>query len=134
LIVVLVPSIIFGCIFAPEFLGFFGPSYASHGTTLMRMLLVSLLGTAVMVYYSTFAWLDKRVWWMTARNLIGSLVQLVVVLLLIGHFGIESIGIAALANCAISFAIFIPISIRRYRLTAVPAAPGAEDESSVADA
>ena len=133
LIVVLVPSVTLGCIFAPEILGLFGPSYAAYGTTLMRMLLVSLLGTAVMVFYSTFAWLDKRVWWMTARNLVGSLVQLVVVLLLIGHFGIVSIGIAALANSAISFSIFIPISIRRYRLTAVPAGTGADDETPVAD-
>jgi O-antigen/teichoic acid export membrane protein len=133
LVVVLVPSIIVGCIFAPQFLGLFGPSYAAYGTTLIRMLLVALLGTAVMVFYSTFAWLDKRVWWMTARNLAGSVVQLVVVLLLIGHFGIDSIGIAALANAVISFTIFLPIAVRRYRLTAVLAAPGADEQSSDAD-
>jgi O-antigen/teichoic acid export membrane protein len=132
LLIVLLPSIVLGCIFAPQFLGLFGPSYAAHGTALLRMLLVSLFGTAVMVFYSTFAWLDKRVWWMTARNLAGSLVQLMVVILLIGHFGIDSIGIAALANASISFSIFLPISIRRYRLTAV-AAPGVDDESPVGD-
>jgi O-antigen/teichoic acid export membrane protein len=133
LIVVLVPSVIIGCIFAPEYLRIFGASYAAHGTTLMRMLLIALLGTAVMMWYSTFAWLDKRVWWMTARNIAGSLVQLLVVILLIGHIGIESIGVAALVNSAITFCVFLPISIRRYRLTAVDATPGAADESSIAD-
>jgi O-antigen/teichoic acid export membrane protein len=133
LIVVLVPSVIIGCIFAPEYLRIFGASYAAHGTTLMRMLLIALLGTAVMMWYSTFAWLDKRVWWMTARNIAGSLVQLLVVILLIGHIGIESIGVAALVNSAITFCVFLPISIRRYRLTAVGVAPGAGDESSIAD-
>lgn len=127
LVLVLVPSVIIGCIFAPQFLGIFGSSYAAQGATLMRMLLVSLFGTAVMVFYSTFAWLDKRVWWMTARNVASSAAQILIVLFLIGRLGINAIGIAALANSAISFAVFIPISIRRYRQTATAATPGAAD-------
>ncbi|HEV3266865.1 MAG TPA: hypothetical protein VGZ68_00505 [Acidimicrobiales bacterium] len=131
---VLVPSVLLGYIFAPEYLRIFGSSYSTQGTTLMRMLLLSLLGSAVMVFYSTFAWLDKRVWWMTARNLGSSAVQLIVVLTLIGHFGIEAIGIAALVNAAITLIIFLPISIRRYQMTAFNAAPGAGGASSVVDA
>ena len=133
MIVVLVPSVVLGYIFAPEYLRIFGASYSTQGTTLMRMLLLSLLGTAVVVFYSTFAWLDKRVWWMTVRNLGSSLVQLVLVFVLIGHFGIEAIGIAALVNAAITFVVFLPISIRRYRLTVVHTSPGANDGSSIAD-
>ena len=133
MIVVLVPSVVLGYIFAPEYLRIFGASYSTQGTTLMRMLLLSLIGTTVMVFYSTFAWLDKRVWWMTARNLGSSLVQLVLVFVLIGHFGIEAIGIAALVNAAITFVVFLPISVRRYRLTVVHTSPGANDGSSVAD-
>jgi O-antigen/teichoic acid export membrane protein len=133
MIVVLVPSVVLGYIFAPEYLRIFGASYSTQGTTLMRMLLLSLIGTTVMVFYSTFAWLDKRVWWMTVRNLGSSLVQLVLVFVLIGHFGIEAIGIAALVNAAITFVVFLPISIRRYRLTVVHTSPGANDGSSVAD-
>jgi O-antigen/teichoic acid export membrane protein len=133
MIVVLVPSVVIGCVFAPEYLRIFGASYATQGTTLMRMLLVSLLGIGVMVFYSTFAWLDKRVWWMTARNLASSIFQLALVFLLIGHFGIKAIGIAALVNAAITFVIFLPISVRRYRLTALRAAPGANDAPFAAD-
>jgi O-antigen/teichoic acid export membrane protein len=133
MIVVLVPSIVLGYVFAPEYLRIFGASYSTQGTTLMRMLLLSLLGIAIMVFYSTFAWLDKRVWWMTARNLASSIVQLVLVFALIGHYGIEAIGIAALVNAAISVIVFLPISVRRYRMTAVHTAPGADDAPFVAD-
>ncbi len=133
LVVVLVPSVVLGYIFAPEYLRIFGASYSTHGTTLMRMLLLSLLGSAVMVFYSTFAWLDKRVWWMTARNLASSLIQLGVVLVLIGHLGIEAIGIAALVNAAITLIVFVPISVRRYRMTGVGTTPGADEPSSVVE-
>jgi O-antigen/teichoic acid export membrane protein len=81
----------------------------------MRLLLISIPGSAVSVFYSTFAWLDKRVWWMTLRNLGGSVVQIVVILVLIKRHGIDAIGIAALVNTALSLSIFLPASIRRYR-------------------
>ena len=133
MIVVLVPCVVLGCIFAPEYLRIFGSSYSAEGSTLMRMLLLSLPGSAVMVFYSTFAWLDQRVWWMTVRNLGGSITQLVVILLLISRHGIEAIGIAALVNSAITVIFFLPISIRRYRMTAMDANPGAGEASSIVD-
>lgn len=119
LVVVLVPSVILGYVFTPEFLRVFGASYAANGSTLMRMLLVSLLGNAVMVFYSTFAWLDKRVWWMAIRNLGSSVVQLVVILVLIKHHGINAIGIAALVNSFLTLVLFLPMAVRRYRITKV---------------
>lgn len=122
LVAVLVPSVVLGFIFTPEFLRVFGASYAAHGSALMRMLLISLVGNAVMIFYSTFAWLDKRVWWMTARNLGSSAIQLVVILVLIRRHGINAIGIAALVNSSITFVLFMPIVIRRYRMTAVVSA------------
>lgn len=112
---VLLPCIALGVIFAPYYLRVFGEGYATHGTSLMRMLLVSLLGTAVMVFYSTFAWLDKRVWWLTVRNVIFSAIYLVVIVLLIGRLGIDAIGVAQLIYAGLTVAIFLPISIRRYR-------------------
>jgi O-antigen/teichoic acid export membrane protein len=133
LIVVIVPSVVLGCIFASEFLRIFGASYAAEGSTLMRMLLLSLLGNSVMVFYSTFAWLDKSVWWMSARNLAGSVVQLAVIFLLIERFGINAMGIAALLNAAMTLIFFLPISIRRYRLTAVESDPDAGETSAITD-
>jgi O-antigen/teichoic acid export membrane protein len=133
LAVVLLPSVAIGYIFAPNFLRIFGTAYSADGTALMRMLLLSLLGSAVMVFYSSFAWLDKRVWWMTARNLASSLIQLGVVYALIDRQGINAIGIAALVNSVITLVIFLPVSIRRYRMTAVVPESGDSDSSSISD-
>jgi O-antigen/teichoic acid export membrane protein len=119
LAIVVVPSVVLGYIFAPEYLRIFGASYSAHGATLMRLLLISIPGSAVMVFYSTFAWLDKRVWSMTLRNLAGSIVQIVVILILIKGHGIDAIGIAALVNSLFTLVIFLPASVRRYRRTAV---------------
>lgn len=117
MVVAMVPSVLLGYIFAPLYLQLFGSSYADHGTTLMRMLLLSNLGGAVMTFYSTFAWLDKQVWRMTIRNVAGLFVYLIVIFTLINHHGIDSIGIAALVNSALTLLIFLPMSIRRYRQT-----------------
>ncbi len=118
LVFLLVPSVVLGCIFAPEFLGIFGHAYEVNGTTLMRMLLISFPGVSVMIFYSTFAWLDKRVWRMTLRNLATNALYLVVVIVLIGRHGIDAIGIAALVNSAFTIVLFLPASIKRYRETA----------------
>ena len=118
LALLLVPSVVLGCIFAPEFLGVFGHSYEANGTTLMRMLLLSFPGVSVMIFYSTFAWLDRRVWSMTVRNLATNALYLIVVILLIDRHGIDAIGIAALVNSAFTVILFLPPSIKRYRQTA----------------
>ncbi len=117
LLIVLVPSIVLGCIFAPYYLRIFGASYANQGTTLMRMLLIALLGTTTMVFYTAFAWIDKKVWWLTARNVVSGVIYLVVIFALIGHFGINAIGIAALIYSGTTMLVFLPITIRRYLRT-----------------
>ena len=58
-----------GVAFAPLILRIFGPEYAANGTTLLRMLLLSLPGIAVSAFYYSLAWLDRRVWWLAAREL-----------------------------------------------------------------
>ena len=112
---VLIPIVVLGTIFAPVYLRIFGASYAAHGTALMRMLLIAQLGSTVSVFYGAFAWLDQRVWWMTIRSIVSSIIYLIVIYVLIGHIGINSIGVAALTYSATTVAIFLPISIRRYR-------------------
>ena len=117
LVIVLIPSVLIGCVFAPEILRLFGGSYAANGTALMRMLLISLLGSTVMVFYSAFAWLDQRVWWMTLRNVVSSAIYLVMIYLLIGHIGINAVGVAQLVYSGTTVVIFLPMSIRRYLRT-----------------
>jgi len=115
---VIIPSVIIGVIFASNILQIFGTQYADRGTTLLRMMLLSLPLSSVPLFYSTFAWLDRRVWWMTIRNLADVVVFFCVMFALIGHYGILSIGIGFLASSALQGIFFLPISIRRYRLTA----------------
>jgi hypothetical protein len=54
---------------------------------------------------------------MTIRNVIGSVLQLIVIFALIDGHGIDAIGIAMLVNSALTLVLFLPASIRRYRLT-----------------
>jgi O-antigen/teichoic acid export membrane protein len=114
-IVVLVPSITVGVAFAPEILRIFGESYATHGTTLLRMLLLALPGTAITAFYYSMAWLDRRVWWLAGWGLVSTAIYFAVQLAFIGHFGILSVGIASLVSSGLEGAFFLPISIRRYR-------------------
>jgi len=115
--VVLVPSVIIGVIFAPYILRIFGASYVAHSTTLLRMLLLSLPLSAVSIFYSVFAWLDRHVWWMALRDLVSVVIYFGIVFSLIGRYGILSIGVASLVSSALQGIFFLPISIRRYRLT-----------------
>ncbi len=72
LLVLLVPSVTIGYVFAPYYLRVFGADYSAGGTTLIRLLLLAIPGSTVMVFYSAFAWLDQRVWWMSIRIFIAA--------------------------------------------------------------
>lgn len=133
LVVVVVPSVVVGVILAPTILGIFGSTYATHGTTLLRMLLLSLPGTAISAFYTSFAWLDKRVWWMAARQLVSGVIYFVVMLSLISRFGILATGIAALVSSGLQGIFFLPISIRRYRQTTNYDVPLSGPSSTIVD-
>jgi O-antigen/teichoic acid export membrane protein len=115
-LVVLLPSIAVGEIFAPYILQIFGATYVVHGTTLLRLLLLSLPGTAVTAFYSAFAWLDKRVWWLAGRQLVSATIYFVVLFSFIGHVGILAVGFASLVSTGIQGIFFLPVSVRRYRM------------------
>ena len=123
-IVVLVPSIAIGVGFAPEILRIFGATYAQHGTTLLRLLLLSLPGYAVMAFYYSLSWIDRRVWWLAGRAVLSAAVYFAVLLTLIGHFGILSVGIADLTSSVLEALLFLYPSIKRYRMTAPQTAAG----------
>jgi len=115
---VLVPSVLIGVIFAPFILRIVGSTYATHNTiTLLRMLLLSLPMSAVSIFYSAFAWLDRRVWWLALRDVLSVAVFFGILFSLISDHGILAIGIASLFTSALQGIFFLPISIRRYRLT-----------------
>lgn len=112
---VLVSGVVVGEVFASLILSIFGKSYAHHGTTLLRLLLLSLPALAVTEFYAAFAWLDRRVWWLAGRELVSLALYLGLVLILIGHLGIIATGWAALGSAATQALFFAPILARRYR-------------------
>ena len=114
-LIVLTVCVVLGEILAPQILGVFGRTYADNGTTLLRMFLLSLPGSAITVFYSSFAWLDKRVWILTVREVVSSVVYFAVILLLIGHFGILAVGIASIVQSVLQGILFLPLVVRRYR-------------------
>jgi O-antigen/teichoic acid export membrane protein len=114
---VLVPGVIIGVIFAPLILRVFGATYATHSTTLLRMLLLSLPMSAVSIFFGAFAWLDRRVWWMALRDWISAGIYFAVLFTMIGRHGIIAIGYASLVTSALQGIFFLPVLIRRYRLT-----------------
>ena len=81
------------------------------------MLLLSLPMSAVSIFYGAFAWLDRRVWWMALRDLISAGIYFAVLFALISRDGILAIGYAALITSALQGIFFLPVAIRRYRLT-----------------
>lgn len=133
-LVVLVCSVSLGVVFAPEILRIFGPSYAANGTTLLRMFLLSLPGSAIVAFYSSFAWLDKRVWKLAARESLSAVVYFVLIFVLIGNHGILAIGIAQLITSVLQGILFLPLLIARYkRITSDEITNGASDAPASAD-
>jgi len=61
-LLLLLPGVIVGVALAPYVLRVFGATYAAHGTTLLRLLLLGLPGTAVTSFFTSFLWLERRMW------------------------------------------------------------------------
>jgi O-antigen/teichoic acid export membrane protein len=112
---VLLTSVIVGVTFAPEILKVFGPTYATTGTTLLRLMLLSLPGSAITAFYSSFAWLDKRVWKLVIRESVSAIVYFGLIFIFIGHFGIVAVGLAALISSVLEGLLFLPILVGSYR-------------------
>jgi O-antigen/teichoic acid export membrane protein len=114
-LVVLLPGIAIGIVFAPNLLRIFGETYAVHGTTLLRLLFCSMPGTAIASFYISFAWIEQRMWLLAVRQFGCAVVFLGATFLFIGHFGVLAIGIASLATEALEAIVFLAPSIARYR-------------------
>ena len=115
-LITLVPGVVVGVALAPYLLRIFGATYAEHGTTLLRLLLLALPGTAVTSFFTSFLWLERRMLALTCRQLADAMVFLGATLLLMGHFGLLAVGIASLATEALQAVIFLPGAIGRYRI------------------
>jgi O-antigen/teichoic acid export membrane protein len=112
---VVLPSVGIGVMFAPQILRIFGSGYGGPTVTLLRLMLISLVGNAVLVFYSSYAWLDRRVWQLTVRSAGILIINLGYVWVFIRSQGLLSIGIAMVIATSLLTAVFLPLTIRRYR-------------------
>jgi O-antigen/teichoic acid export membrane protein len=112
---ILAPGVVLGVLLAPDVLRIFGTTYAQHGTTLLRLLLLALPGSAVTSFFTSFLWLEKRMLVLAVRQLADAVVFLGATLILMGHFGLLAVGIASLVTEALQAVIFLPGAIGRYR-------------------
>jgi O-antigen/teichoic acid export membrane protein len=117
-LIFIIPTVLIGVTFAPWILQIFGHSYAANGTTLMRLLVLSLPGTAVTAFYSSFAWIDRRVWKLAVRDFVSAVVYFSLIFVFIGHFGIVAVGIASVIQSALQLLFFTPLVVKRYRASA----------------
>ena len=117
LIAILFASMTIGIIFAHKILQLFGPAYADQGTTLLRLLLFALPGTAIAAIYSALAWIDGRVWQLLTREVVVMGFLLTIVMIFIRRDGINAVGYAYVVTAGLEFLVFLPATIRCIRST-----------------
>lgn len=103
-----------------------GPGYAEHGTSLMRLVGLSVPFTAVTVLYSAFAWIEQRLWWLVAIQAASGLLLLTITFTLLPHLGIAAVGWGYIAAQGIAAIMMVPalrarFGAQRAIATAVPA-------------
>jgi O-antigen/teichoic acid export membrane protein len=115
-LLILLPGVAAGVALAPDVLRIFGATYAEHGTTLLRLLLLALPGSAVTSFFTSFLWLERRMLMLASRQFADAALFLGMTLVLIGHLGLLAVGVASLATEALQAVMFLPGAVGRYRM------------------
>ena len=92
-----------------------GGAYAAYGVTLLRLIGLSAPFTALVVLYSTLAWLDQRVWLLAGFQACAGTLLLILALLLLPRLGLPAVGWAYLVTQAATAALVTPFAVRRIR-------------------
>ncbi len=114
---------------APIFLRILGGSYGARGTTLLRLIALSVVPMAITVLYQTFVWYEGRL-----RHLVGFQCFRIALLLgvsisLLHRFGINAAGIGLLVSQGASALLVLPSTIGRWRALTVTVDAGIEGAS-----
>jgi O-antigen/teichoic acid export membrane protein len=107
--VAIVSAILVGCTLgAPLLLRVAGPTYAEHGTDLLRLIGLSAPFAAVTFVYTGFAWLEQRVWRLAAIQALTGAMLVGLTLLLLPRLGLVAVGWANLVAQAVNAALMAP--------------------------
>lgn len=114
---VVVPGALVLSLAPTQLLGLLGPAYAAQGATPLRLVGLSLPFAGLVLVFSAFSVMEKRMWRLVAVQSAG-----VLILFAGGWFGLSRIGIAApaaglLAAQAVMGLALLPALIRKYRET-----------------
>lgn len=111
----LVPAIVVGMLLAPFLLWFFGSSYADHGTTLLRLLLLSAIPQAVLSLYQAVERVRGRAGRIVLVTL-GRFVAMLISVVVAGKvFGLEGIGTALILSQLVVLLPVLPALTRLLR-------------------
>jgi len=88
-----------GCVvIGPLVLPLVGHGYSNHGVALLRLVGITAPFSLVSVLYQSFAWLDRRVWWLLAVQVGSSAMFFILSLVLLPRLGLVGVGWALLAS------------------------------------
>jgi O-antigen/teichoic acid export membrane protein len=111
------------CVFAAgPLLSIAGGAYASHGTELLRLIGCSAPFAALVAFYSTLMWVDRRIWLLAAFQGACGIALLGITLVLLPQLGLVAVGWANLAVQAVAAIATLPLTIRRLRTGVLVAA------------
>jgi O-antigen/teichoic acid export membrane protein len=102
---------------ATPLLGLLGPDYAAHGATPLRLIGLSLPFAAIVLLYSAFSAMEKRMWRLVAVQSSGALMLFAGIWLGLPRFGIDAPAAALLGSQAVVALVLLPTLIRKYRET-----------------
>ncbi len=111
----LVPGSLLGIALAPQFLHLYGGSYAAHGTSLLRLLLIASVPRAIVIVEQSAARARGQAWPTVWTEGATALLVLGITIPLLASLGVIAVGWAWLiANVAVAVAV-LPSLIRRMR-------------------
>jgi O-antigen/teichoic acid export membrane protein len=121
LALIIVPAVVILLLFAPEILSIYGHEYAMHGAGLLRLLSLGVLARAVTSFYFALSRVERRVSRIALAQ--GALFASIVSLSwwLMGHLGIDGVGVAYLISQVAVAATLFPLILRM--LAPVPPTP-----------
>jgi O-antigen/teichoic acid export membrane protein len=106
---VVVLAAVVGCsVLAPLLLRAAGNGYADHATDLVRLIGLSAPFIAIVYLYSSFAWLEQRVWRLAGIQVVSGALLVGLTIILLPRLGLAGAGWANLAVQAGSAVVMAP--------------------------
>jgi O-antigen/teichoic acid export membrane protein len=114
---VVLPGALVLSLAATPLMALLGPAYAAHGATPLRLIGLSLPFAGIVLLFSAFSAMEKRMWRLVAVQGSGALILFAGSWLGLPQVGIVAPAAALLGSQAVVGLILLPTLIRKYRET-----------------